>query len=434
MKDKTKARMAVICALACAGALAAWTAGAGQAQTLPSSTKKGTTMTTQPTQDKPDMLAASDMATANNKFGFRLFYTISRKDADVNVCVSPTSVALALAITYNGAGGNTKIAMADALALKGMRLEELNHGSQALLRSLSAPFLTPHDSKAGNAAAQLDIANSLWLKREDSLLPDFVQRAQRYYNAQIGDLKGAPQNINVWVAQHTQGKITYIVSAQDVSRGAAVLVNAVYFKGKWNNAFDKALTTDKPFHWADGDATTCKMMAQNGIYNYYTGDTFQMVSLPYQGSRLEMVILLPDAHTRLSALLPRLTPELWQQWIAKMTMQGGRVELPRFRAEYDVELSEALAYLGMGDAFQPHADFSAMSREPLFISKAMHKTFVNVDEQGTEAAAATAVIMKPRSVRHTVPPFQMIMDKPFLYAIRDQKTGALLFLGMMAHP
>lgn len=391
-------------------------------------------MTAQHTPDKPDMLTAN-VATANNKFGFRLFEEISRKDANVNVCVSPTSIALALAMTYNGANGTTKTGMAHALALNEMGLEELNQGSQALLHSLSPPSPKPiPDNKTGNAAAQLAIANSLWLKREDSLLPDFVQRAQRYYNAQMGRLDGAPQNINGWVSQHTQGKITQIVSAQDVTQVAAVLVNAVYFKGQWDTAFDKTQTTDKPFHRAGGGTTPCKMMAQNGTYHYYTDDMFQMIALPYQGRRLEMMILLPSTDRKLDDLLPRLTPEHWQQWTEKMTMHGGRVEIPRFRAEYGVELREALSTLGMAEAFEPHADFSAMSREPLFISKALHKTFVNVDEQGTEAAAATAVIMRPRSARRPVPPFQMIMDRPFLYAIRDRNTGVLLFLGTLAHP
>ena len=394
-------------------------------------------MTAQPAPNKADALAASKVAAANNRFGFRLFEEVSAKDAHGNLCVSPTSLALALGMTYNGASGTTKTAMAHALALNGMSLEQLNLGSRALMRSLATPpaVSAPTDARAGKAAPQLAIANSLWLRSEEALRRDFVQRTQQYYNAQVGSLAHAPQNINGWVGQHTQGKITQIVTRENVESASAVLVNAVYFKGQWENAFDKSQTTDKPFHRADGNIATCKLMTRSGDYAYYKADAFQMVSLPYQSSQLDMVIVLPNADTKLSAFLPQLTPEHWQQWTEKLSRHPGMVELPRFRAEYNVELSEALSTLGMGEAFGPRADFSAMSHTPQYISKVIHKTFVNVDEAGTEAAAATAVIMRPRGIfRPVVAPFQMTIDRPFLYAIRDRETGALLFVGTLAHP
>ncbi len=263
-------------------------------------------------------------------------------------------------------------------------------------------------------------------------MPDFLQRAQQFYNAQIDGLQGAPQSINAWVDQHTNHKITQIVTAREVAGMEAALINAVYFKGLWQTPFDAKLTTEKPFHPAHGNPQTCKMMRTNGKFGYYQTPNFQMVSLPYAGNRLDMLLLLPSPGASLNRIVSEATPENWQKWTTSLFVQPGTVELPRFRAEYGTELNEPLTTLGMGAAFDATANFSGMSRHPLFISKVIHKTFVEVNEQGTEAAAATAVIMSRSLAMPVHPPFHLVFDRPFLYAIRDRQTGALLFVGVMA--
>ena len=388
---------------------------------------------------------AARIAAADNGFGLRLFEAVHKKEGDKNVCVSPLSIALALQMTYNGASGTTRAAMSHALELGGMTLNDVNKANSALLNTLpvtgqrrSAPngqASNPSGTAKDASAPRLEIANSLWLQNARAVNPDFLQRTRQYYGAQVSSLEGAPDTINTWVNTHTQGKITKIVTAADVRSAFTVLVNAVYFKAAWDTPFYKEATSDKPFHLASGATRTSKMMAQTQYFNYYAGEGLQMVSLPYRGCDLDMIVALPKAGTNLAAFLPTVTPAKWQQWTAKMTGQRGTVELPRFRAEFGVECQDTLAALGMGEAFTRRADFSAMSSiKPLFISKVVHKTYINVDEQGTEAAAATAVVMRAGSALPVGTPFKMTMDRPFLYAIRDRQTGVLLFIGTLADP
>ena len=367
------------------------------------------------------------ITTANNRFGFRLFDNLTKKQPDTNVCVSPTSISQALQMVYNGAAGRTSTGMALALSLQGLSLADVNQGSHNLLSSLPT-------NTAVAAKPQLAIANSLWIKQSQHLLPAFVQSTQTYYNAQVGSLQGAPNNINAWVAQHTNNKIMQIVTADDVAKAEAILVNAVYFKGQWNTPFNSQNTVDAPFHMAGGKVKSCKLMTLNSHFNYTQGDTFQMVRLPYQEERLEMVIVLPKSGISLNALTGKLTLEDWKGWTGQTVSTPGVVELPRFRAEFTVTLKNALGELGMADAFTGRANFSLMSHEGLYISRVLHKTFIEVNEQGTEAAAATAVGMTKGIAPAPPPPFRMRMDRPFLYAIQDHQTGAILFLGTLNAP
>ena len=379
------------------------------------------------------------LTTANNRFGFRLFDNLAKKKPDTNMCLSPTSISQALQMVYNGAAGNTKNGMALALSLQDLRLADVNQDNRALLGSLTG--LPAQEAKPQLAALtaspkpQLAIANSLWIANLNNILPPFVKTTQTYYNAQVGPLLSAPNNINAWVAQHTNNKITHIVSAADIKHADAVLVNAVYFKGMWSTAFKPENTVDAAFHLAGGSTKTCKLMSLNSRFAYTQGDTFQMVRLPYQGDRLEMVIVLPKEGTGLNTLAGQLTPEMWKTWNEKLVSTPGVVALPRFKAEFGVTLNEALSALGMGEAFDEHkANFSLLSHTPLYISKVLHKTFIEVNEQGTEAAAATAGIMHSRAAHPAVPPFIMRMDRPFLYAIQDRQTGAMLFVGTLYAP
>jgi serpin B len=370
---------------------------------------------------------------ADNGFGIALFRELAKRDVDQNLFISPVSVALALQMTYNGAKGDTQQAMAKAMELKGLSLEEINKANAALLASLSKPTRVPPPPPEQETT--LTIANSLWLDRNRPLKPEFVQRNRDFYGAEIGDLAGAPNSVNAWVRQKTNGKIRDIVQKGDLDNVAALLVNAVYFKGIWTKPFIETLTKNEPFTRADGRRQTCRMMHASDHYAYYEGDGVQAVRLPYVGTT-EMVIVLPDTKTPLAKLIEGLTMDRWRKWMTALQVRKGDLALPRFQFEYGADLNEPLSELGMGAAFDPgRADFSGMVEgNRVWISRVRHKTFVSTDERGTEAAAATMVAMTLSAIIDEGKPFRMVVDRPFLCAIRDNETGALLFLGAVADP
>ncbi|HLK59066.1 MAG TPA: serpin family protein [Chthonomonadaceae bacterium] len=362
------------------------------------------------------------LVTADNTFGFHLFRELRKKDTDTNVFLSPSSVALALEMTYNGANGSTKAAMEKALQIQGMSMEEVNKANAVLLASLKSP----------DPAVQLDIANGLWISKEGQgtpVKPDFVQRNREFYGAEIGDLAGAPDNVNAWVNQKTYGKITKMLERSDLRDAVAVLMNAVYFKGAWTQKFDPAKTGSGTFTDSKGNKLPAHMMSQSGNYNYFQGDHFQMVDLPYGSGRMSMELLLPDANTPLSVLEASLTTDNWNRWITGLRKRHGDIQIPRLELHYEADLIPSLTALGMGEAFKPAADFSGIA-SGIYITKAKHKTYLAVNEEGTEAAAATVVVMS----RGMALGFRFTADRPFLCAIRDNKTGAILFLGAINAP
>jgi serpin B len=262
---------------------------------------------------------------------------------------------------------------------------------------------------------------------------DFAQRNNTFYGAEIGDLAGGPAAINAWVSQATHGKIPEIVQGRDVADAFAVLLNAIYFKGAWTTPFEADLTRPGPFTLPDGRQKNVSMMHQSGNVPYFRGDNFQAVSLPYGSGRMRFLIFLPDSGTSLSAFLARMTPENVTQWLPQFKSMHGDIALPRFRTEYEADLNAPLASLGMGIAFdRERADFGGMLPNGRFyISLVRHKTYVEVNEQGTEAAAATGVVVEPLAL---IRGFQFVVDHPFVCAIRDEQTGAILFLGRILDP
>lgn len=364
------------------------------------------------------------LATANNKFGFQAFQQLCRMDKGQNVFISPTSLAQALQMTYNGATGDTKAAMEKALALNGLSLEQINAGSKDLRKELLA----------ADPKVQINIANSLWIRPNAGVKQTFVQQVEKDYSAEVGQLTGSPEPINAWVAHHTHDKIKTIVSSGDVADAVAVLANAVYFKGSWTKPFEKTLTKNDTFTMENGEKKSVKLMAQTGHFSHYSDDDLQAAQIPYGNGRYSMLLMLPNPGRKLSDLASHLTADTLDKWTRGIRSQEGTIKLPRFKSEYDASMNDALNALGMGVAFSDQADFSKMGHH-LFISQVKHKTFVDVNEVGTEAAAATAVIMMRSAVmRNPQPPFMMILNRPFFCAIRENQTGALLFLGAINAP
>jgi len=367
------------------------------------------------------------LAAASNGFGFRLLAQLAEQDPGKNLFVSPSSVAMALAMTYNGAKGTTKQAMGETLGLSGMSRHEVNKAHAALRESLEDP----------DPNVQLAVANSLWGRKDLTFQPDFIQRNTDCYGAEIASVDflalGTLDTINGWVKEKTHDKIDDLVKQPDLNADTVlILINAIYFKGIWTVPFDEARTEEGTFTLLDGTEQRRPMMSQSGHYNYYEDETVQAVSLPYGDGRVSMYIFLPKEQDGFMEFQKALSSRDWQRWMVLFHKVEGEVTLPRFKVEYEGELSRALTDLGMGVAFGGEADFSGMGAGPLWISKVRHKTYVEVNEEGTEAAAATAVVM----MRMALPlqRFKMVVDRPFFCAIRDNQTGAILFMGFIVEP
>jgi serpin B len=375
--------------------------------------------------------AASQLSAANNRFGFNLFAELRKTESEKNVLISPASVAMAFAMAYNGAAGDTQRAMAAALQIQRYTLDELNKANAALLKSL-----TTADPKV-----QLAIANSLWARQGVGFKDDFLKRNTDFLGASVSELNFDDPNasaiINGWCAKHTKDKIKKIVADRIDPDTVLYLINAIYFKGEWTAKFNKAMTKELPFTLADGKPKQHPLMFQAGKFGYFQTNEFQAVSIPFGGGRMSFYVFLPSQQSDLNAFCRRLTAENWDKWMQQFQTRDGDLWLPRFKLEYETSLVAPLQALGMSIAFQPHrADFSAMRSPPpnLFISEAKHKTFVEVNEEGAEAAAVTSIGISVTSVQIPPPRFSMKVDRPFVCAIRDNQTGAILFLGAIVEP
>jgi serpin B len=365
---------------------------------------------------------------ANTTFGFRLFAEVAELDRGKNVFISPASIAMALAMTYNGARGGTQEAMAQTLGLVGMSLKEVNQSYAALRRSLVD----------ADPAVEILIANSLWAREGVDFREEFLNRNRQFYAAEVAALDfgdpTASDVVNGWVADSTRGKIREIVGEQIDPQTVLFLINAIYFKGAWAIEFDETKTQEMPFHLLDGGQESVSMMSQSGDYLYHQGEGFQVVVLPYGAGRLGAYFFLPDQGSSLAAFLTGLNPDNWEGWLSQLQVMEGDVVLPRFAIEYEANLNEALKAMGMAVAFdEARADLSGMRPVPpnLFIQDVKHKAFVQVNEQGTEAAAVTSVEVGITAVREK---FHFVADRPFFFAIRDAETGSVLFIGAVVEP
>ncbi len=368
---------------------------------------------------------------AGNDFGFRLLLQLAKQHSDKNVFISPLSVAIALAMAYNGAENTTKQAMAATLGLTGLSLHEINATNRALV-SMQKEF---------DPEIQLAIANSIWVRKGSVLAPDFVQRISDHYGDKIVTLdfsaSDAAGTINKWVSDNTNEKIKALITQDIMLNPLAmlILVNAIYFKGIWAEQFENDKTTNRPFTLLDGTRKECPMMVRLGIYEYYEHSDFQAISLPYGHSKLSMYIFLPRRSSSMGKFQINLDTSNWRNWITEFRERSGRIVLPRFKLEYGAGLKDALVAMGMGTAFEADANFQGMGTGPFWISDLIHKSFVEVNEKGTEADAATFEMLvraTPRSPKEEG--FTMIVDNPFVAAISDNNSGAVLFAGFILDP
>ncbi|MFA4948666.1 MAG: serpin family protein [Candidatus Krumholzibacteriia bacterium] len=373
----------------------------------------------------------STESSAYASFGVDLYKELLREKPEANIFISSASVGFALAMTMNGAADGTRDAMANVLRLSGIGIEAVSTADSTLINRMNDTI----------RAVKLSVANSLWARRDVTFKKDFLQRNKRYYGADIRVLDfsnpGAPATINNWVAEKTNDKIAKIVDAIDPST-ILFLINAIYFKGTWSKEFDKTLTREAPFRLMDGSTSPRPMMRQSGKYDYLDGEGFQAVRLPYGDGRIGMYVFLPADSSSLERFHEGLTGEELNAWIGNLAPRSGTVGLPRFRLEYEAVLNQSLSALGMTVAFDAErANFTKMfdaAGANAYIHEVRHKTFVEVNEEGTEAAAVTSVEMRVTSVMEEEPPFEMIVDRPFFLAIVDRETGLILFMGAIVNP
>ena len=368
------------------------------------------------------------IAIANTDFGFRLLKQLARETPGQNVFYSPFSVSSALTLTLNGAGGATHKDMSAALGLSGLTTDQTDHAYGLLLPSLENPDLQ----------VTLTVANALWANRGTTFNSKYQQESQRFFGARVQTLDmtspEAAATINGWVSGKTHGKIDKLVTPADIAASPAVLTNAVYFHGKWSEPFEKSNTEDGPFTLASGKTKTLPLMSQEASFSYAETPRFQVVSLPYGQGRTSLYVLLPRPGVKAVDLVSSLDPASFKTTLAKMQLAPVALTLPRFKVNYSATLNAPLTALGMGNAFGGGADFAPMGLHGGFIGAVIHKAVLEVDEQGTVAAAATGVMMAGAAAPSPVKPIVMRVNHPFVCLLRDNTTGTLLFAGVIQNP
>jgi serpin B len=400
-----------------------------------------------PAKEAPAAAVPEWVAAANNAFAADLYAKLA--GAEGNLFFSPNSIEVALAMTMAGARGKTydEIKTVLHLSMEETIAPDIHGGFGAFLKDLNAEKGT--DGKP--RGYQLSVANALWGQKGEPFLPEFLKVLKDNYGAGLSELDfasdsdGARKTINAWVEKATQDKIKDLLKAPLPSRDTKlVLTNAIYFKGTWAEPFKKEATKDAAFHLSPDKDVQAPMMNRTGQYGYMEEEMFQGLKLPYVGNELSMVILLPrrvayvfegQTTSGLATLEKEATAANLAAWMGKFRKQKVVVSIPKFKTTAEFQLADTLKSMGMVDAFGGAADFSGMNgKKDLFISAVVHKAFVDVNEEGTEAAAATAVVMNRMAAMPADEPKVFRADHPFLFLIRHEKTGAILFMGRVADP
>ena len=390
-----------------------------------------------PKAPAPPASQPSAVAEANNAFAADLYGKLAGDGG--NLFFSPNSIETALVMTAAGARGNTADEMAKVLHVPAGQVDQ-HKAFGAFLKDLNAE--KGADGKPRQF--QLSVANALWGQKGFTFLPDFLELVKDNYGAGLSDLdfkadtEGARKTINAWVEKETRDKIKDLLKPGILTADTRlVLTNAIYFKGKWTNPFEKAGTKEEPFHLGGGKDVKAPLMNREGKYGYKETADYQAVRLPYAGNELSMVVILPKKVDGLAAVEKTVTAEVLNKDLANMAREEVVLALPKFKMTREFGLGDTLAGMGMKDAFSAGAaNFSGMNgKKDLFISAVVHKAFVDVNEEGTEAAAATAVGISATSVMiEPNPPKVFRADHPFLFLIRHDASGAVLFMGRVADP
>jgi serpin B len=374
------------------------------------------------------------LVSANTRFAFDIFKRLLMEDTNKNIFISPLSVSIALAMAYNGAEGTTKDAMAETLNLGNMTLEDINREYSDLIESLENV----------DQEVKLLISNSVWMKNEFEpvIKSSFLHNVGTSYDSEVFTRDfGSPQTVNEingWVKKRTEDKIKEII--RDLNPELVMLlINAIYFKGTWITEFDKAKTQQQNFFLGDGNPVKVDMMTTAGNFSYYFGEDCEIARLPYGRDKVAMYIFLPKEGVSLDSFIASMNQTVHDGYISRLQSPDNLiVKMPKFKVEYGVKhLNNALKMLGMGIAFDPiEADFSgiaSITSGNLYISYVDHKAVIEVNEEGTEAAAVTDVGIGFTAISPTSPP-SFVVNRPFYYEIRDDRSGSILFMGKILNP
>lgn len=366
---------------------------------------------------------------ANNALGFSTLATLQQnKNGDENIFISPTSLYTALLLAYNGSDEGTKAEFSDLLEITDQSDEELNEAMYSLIDSLLK------DTKD----IEVTSANSLWLSDTYTFQTEYKEAMEKYFNAQVEAIDitddGSANKINKWVQKETNDKIKDIIEAPLQENFVALLVNVLYFNGEWQFEFDEQQTEDDTFYATEKDVQVPFMQLEEELA-YMENKDVQAVQLPYGEGDMMMQVYLPKEDTDMTEFVATTLSEEWETWQDSFEESPGTIFMPKFELEYEIVLNDILQELGLEQAFSNKADFSRMVEETnaLKISEVKQKTYVDVNEQGTEAAAATSVeIVETSAIIED--PFEMKVDRPFIFTITDVDTDAILFLGKIENP
>ena len=377
----------------------------------------------------PRALSANEeqIIDSGNDFAFRFLNQIFEAAPDSNLFLAPLSASMALGMTMNGAQGSTFEEMSTTLGFGALTLDQINDG----YRDLTDLLLDLDPS------VELGIGNSIWYREGFPVRSDFVDRTESYFDAEIAALDfsrpTAATTINAWVKAATKGKIEEIVEDPIHPLTIMFLINAIYFKGDWTHQFPKEKTQTAPFYELDGGTGSVPLMELADTLPYVETNLVQAVDLPYGGKAFSMTLLMPLPTATIREVVNSLDPATWAQIVGNLQPKEGTVNLPRFRMEWERELNDDLQAMGMNVPFQGGAaDFSGLCDEALqrgiYISKVKQKTYVDVNEEGTEAAGVTSVEIRETSIPER---FTFRADRPFLFVIRERFSETILFAGIL---
>ena len=367
------------------------------------------------------------LSESSNDFSFDIFNRIlSSKGENKNIMISPLSISYALSMTLNGAGGETRTAMMEALRTSGLSMDEINNSYLKLTEKI-----TNIDKRI-----VLDIANSVWVEDRLNVKQEFIDALVEYFKAEgkqfnIND-PDIVDEVNSWISDHTNGKIDDMIEEipADV---VMMLINAIYFNGKWKYKFDESETSLKPFYLNGDQSVDVNMMVNESTYKVAFDEKLTYIELPYGQGNFVMDVILPATGYTAGNILDELTADNFNNWASNAYDLTVNLHMPRFKYEYKIELKEVLSAMGMSIAFGGNADFSNISDQGLFISKVLHQTFIDNKEEGTEAAAATVVMIELTSAGpHD--PVTIKLDRPFYYIIRESTTNTIIFMGLTGNP
>jgi len=371
---------------------------------------------------------SAEIIEADKAFGFELFREVYSQSQEKNIMISPLSVSYALGMTYNGSAGTTLEAFNDVLHFGDLTTEEVNESYKDLMDQL----LNLDDR------VEFSLANSIWYRMGFQVLSEFIATNEEYFDAGVKEIDfNDPQTvevINQWIEDQTNGKIKDML---DYIPAEAVmyLINAIYFNAQWKYEFDKGETCQGDFNLEDGSVHQADFMRVSGDFVYTSNQDFTAVELPYGDSTFSMVVMVPAGQNEISDLVAKLDVAQWDSWFENSCYTGVQVDLPKFKYGFKDLLNDPLKNLGLEVAFDMfEADFSRINpEEQLYISRVIHQTFIDVQEEGTEAAAATIVEGSLTSAGGGGPIY-FRADRPFLYVIKENSTGAIVFIGSVGKP